>query len=104
MTISAGKRKYSEEIDVNEVSTCPKRACVTNSSDKGECEESYCIKSPTRVKRQVDDLKKKVKSLQKRLKSSQQKTRRMNKKVSTLASVVSELKEKTLLIMNVLVC
>ncbi len=97
------KRKYSDEIETNgnyisnEVSTCPKRARVTNSSDKGECDHSCCIKSPSRVRRQVDNLKNKVKSLQKRLKSSQQKTRRRNKKVSTLASVVSELKEKNLI-------
>ena len=38
-----------------------------------------------------------VGNLKKRLKSSQKKTKRRDRKVSTLASVVSELKEKNLI-------
>ena len=57
----------------------------------------YCIKSPRRVRRQVDDLIDKVENLQKRLNTSQKKTKRRDKKVSTLTSVVSELREKNLI-------
>ena len=46
------------------------------------------MKSPHRMKRQVDDLIDKVENIQKRLKTSR------DKKVSTLTSVVSELREK----------
>ena len=63
-----------------------------------ECSDhSYCIKSPRRTRRQVDYLTDKIENLTKKLKSSQKKTGRRNKKVSTLAAVVSELKDKNLI-------
>jgi hypothetical protein len=93
------KMKFSDEIEieVNEVSTSPKRARTTSSSDNGANDHPYCIKSPRRVRRQVDYLIDEVESLKKRLKSSQKKTKRRDKKVSTLASVVNVLKEKNLI-------
>ena len=89
-----GKRKFSGEI-LNELCKSPKKARVASSSKNDQpCE---CDVQIHRIKNQINDLNHKVKSLQKRLKSSQQKTRRGNKKVSTLAAVVSELKEKNLI-------
>lgn len=89
-----GKRNFSGEI-LNELCKSPKKARVASSSKNDQpCE---CDVQIHRLKNQINDLNHKVKSLQKRLKSSQQKTRRGNKKVSTLAAVVSELKEKNLI-------
>ena len=91
------KRTYSDDVEINEVSTSPKRARTTSSSEKSAYDHSYCIKSPRRVRRQVDHLIGEVGNLKKKLKIAQQKTRRRYRKVSTLASVVSELKEKNLI-------
>ena len=96
VSIAGVKRTYSDEEEI-EVSTPPKRACTTSSSEKGANDHTYCIKSPRRLRNQVNDLTDKIESLQKKLKTSKQKTRRSNRKVSTLASVVSELKEKNLI-------
>jgi hypothetical protein len=90
------KRKYLDETEI-EVSASQKRAQMTCSSEKGAHDHSYCIESPRRVRRQVDDLVDKLENLQKRLNTSQTKTRRRNKKVSTLTAVVSELREKNLI-------
>ena len=90
------KRKYLDETEI-EVSASQKRARMTCSSEKGAHDHSYCIESPRRVRRQVDDLVDKLENLQKRLNTSQKKTRRRNKKVSTLTAVVSELREKNLI-------
>ena len=98
-----GKRKHSEgeEIELNctssEVSKSPKRACMTSYTEKVAHDHTYCIKSPRRLKKNVYNLVDKIEGLQKKVKTFKQKTRRRNKKVSTLASVVSELKEKNLI-------
>ena len=91
---AVGKQKFSGEI-LNELCKSPKKARVAGSSKNNQpCE---CDVQIHRLKNQINYLNHKVKSLQKRLKSSQQKTQRGNKKVSTLAAVVSELKEKNLI-------
>ena len=96
------KRKHSEEVDtdheycLNEVSSSPKRSDMTI-HDKSVCDHSYYIKSPRRLRRQVDDLIDKMESQKKKLKSSQTKTRRWKKKVATLADVVGKLKEEQLI-------
>ena len=67
-------------------------------SESVECSDhSYCIKSPRRTRRQVDYLTDKIENLTKKVNSSQKKTKRRDKKVSTLAAVVSELKDKNLI-------
>ncbi|CAB3987619.1 DNA transposase THAP9, partial [Paramuricea clavata] len=91
-----GKRKYLDETEI-EVSMSQKRARTTSSSENNANDHVYCVKSPRRVRREVDDLTCKVKNLQKKLRLAQQKTRRRNKKVSTLTAVVSELREKNLI-------
>ncbi|CAB4015287.1 THAP domain-containing 9 [Paramuricea clavata] len=96
VSILGRKRTYSE-VEINAVSTSPKRARTTSSSEKSANDHSYCIKSPRRARRQVDYLIDTVGNLKKRLKSSQKKTKRRDRKVSMLASVVSELKEKNLI-------
>ena len=103
VSILGQKRKCSDdsEIDENdifsEVSRTLKRPRMTSSSEKSAHDHTYCIKSPRRLKTQVYGLVDKIENLQKKVKISQQKTRRRNRKVSTLASVVSELKEKNLI-------
>ena len=95
------KRKSSEDVDTNdeysfnEVSSSSKREDIT--IDKSACDHLYDMKSPCRLKRQVDDLIDKLESQKKKLKSSQTKTRRWKKKVATLADVVSKLKEEHLI-------
>ena len=96
VSIAGVKRTYSDEVEI-EVSTPPKRACTTSSSEKGANDHTYCIKSPRRLRNQVNDLTDKIESLKKKVKSSKKKINRRDKKVSTLASVVSELKEKNLI-------
>ncbi len=97
-SILGRKRKHSSGIELcdqncvsNEVSTSPKK--VHNSS----CDHTYCIESPRRTKRRLDDLVDTATLLKKKLESSQKKVRRYRQKVSTLNSVVSELKEKNLI-------
>ncbi|CAB4034753.1 Hypothetical predicted protein [Paramuricea clavata] len=92
VNIPGGKRKYLDETEI-EVSMSKKRAQTTSSSEKN----AHYVKSPRRVRSQVDDLIDKVENLQKRLKTSQKKTNRREKKVSTLTTVVSELREKNLI-------
>ena len=98
VSIAGVKRtyRYSDEVEI-EVSTSPKRACTTSSSEKGANDHTYCIKSPHRLRNQVNDLTDKIESLKKKVKSSKRKINRRDKKVSTLASVVSELKENNLI-------
>ena len=96
VSIAGVKRTYSDEVEI-EVSTPPKRACTTSSSEKGANDHTYCIKSPRRLRNQVNDLTDKIESLKKKVKSSKKKINRRDKKVSTLASVVSESKEKNLI-------
>ena len=89
------KRKCSNDSDpLSEVSRSPKRAHLCN--DGALADHTYCLKS-RRLRNQVYGLVDKVDGMKKKLKSSQTKTRRRNRKVSTLASVVSELKEKSLI-------
>ena len=97
------KRKCLDDLEINEdniqlseVSRTLKRP-RTISSEKIAHDHTYCIKSPRRLKTQVYGLVDKIENLQKKVKISKQKTRRRNRKVSTLASVVSELKEKNLI-------
>ena len=98
-SIQGRKRKFSDEIDANcssnKVSSSPKRAHTASSYDARD--HQYCIGSPRKLKRQVDELRDKVKSMQKKLKNSQRRTRRWRKRVATLTEVVSELKEKNLI-------
>ncbi len=98
------KRKCLDDLEINEddiqlsgVSRTLKRPRTISSSEKISHDHTYCIKSPRRLKTQVYGLVDKIENLQKKVKISQQKTRRRNRKVSTLASVVSELKEKNLI-------
>ena len=97
------KRKYPDEFESDdvylspEVSSLPKRAHVTSTSEFGESDHTYHIRSPRRTRRQVDYLADKIEALTKKVKISQQKTRRRNRKVSNLIAVVSELKEKNLI-------
>ena len=87
------KRKHSMETELDQNCISNKvRARSTSSSD-----HTYCIESPRRTKRRLDDLVDSATLLKKRLESSQKKVRRYRNKVSTLASVVSELKEKNLI-------
>ena len=98
VSILGRKRKHSSGIELdencvsNEVSTSPKKAHMTSS-----CDHTYCMESPRRTKRRLDDLVDTATLLKKRLKSSQKKVGRYREKVSTLNSVVSELKEKNLI-------
>ena len=97
VSMPEGKRKNVGEGEI-EVSTTPKRARrVAIESEKVAHDHTYCMKSPHILRNQVCDLTGKVENLTKKLKCSQQKTRRRNQKVSTLASVVSEFKEKYLI-------
>ena len=96
VSIPGGKRKHLDETEI-EVSASQKRARTTSSEKNNVHDHPYCIKSPRRLRKQVNDLINKVENLQKRLKTSQKKTNRRDKKVSTLTSVVSELREKNLI-------
>ena len=96
ISIPGGKRKHLDETEI-EVSMSQKRARTTSSDEHNVHDHPYCIKSPHRVRRQVDDLIDKVENLQKRLKTSQKKTNRRDKNVSMLTAVVSELREKNLI-------
>ena len=106
-SIAGRKRNHDDEIESSEltmitqteVRSYPKRArTISSNSDKGASDDhTYCMKSPRRLKRQVDDLINKADSLKKKLKSYQAKTRRLKKKVSTLSAVVSELKKEHLI-------
>ena len=96
----SGKRKHSKGVETElncEVSKSSKRARTTGYDDKVTHDHTYCIKSPRRLRKQVHGLVDKIEGMKKKVRTSQQKTRRRNKKVSTLASVVSELKEKNLI-------
>ena len=102
VSIPTLKRKRSDEIEsdesFNKVSSSQKRACMISHSELVECSDhSYFIKSPCRTRRQVDYLTDKIENLTKKVNSSQKKTKQRDKKVSTLAAVVSELKDKNLI-------
>ena len=62
-SIQGRKRKFSDEIDArcssNKVSSSPKRAHTASSYDARD--HQYCIGSPRKLRRQVDDLKIKLK-------------------------------------------
>ncbi|CAB4037339.1 THAP domain-containing 9, partial, partial [Paramuricea clavata] len=96
VSMPGGKRKYLDETET-EVSASRKKARTTSASEMNVHDHPYCLQSPRRMRRQVDDLTDKVGNLQKKLRLAQQKTRRRNKKVSTLTAVVSELREKNLI-------
>ncbi len=64
VSIAGVKRTYSDEVEI-EVSTSPKRACTTSSSEKGANDHTYCIKSPRRLRNQVNHLTDKIESLKK---------------------------------------
>jgi len=104
VSTSGQKRKYSgctesceNDIYVTQVRKPAKKPRTTSFSNGSVHDHTYCLKSPRRVKNQVYGLVDKIENLQKKVKVSQQKTRRRNRKVSTLASVVSELKDKNLI-------
>ena len=96
ISMPAGKRKYLGEEET-EVSKSLKRVCMASSSEKNTYDHTYCMKSLRRLRNQLHDLTDKIKSLQKKVHSSKKKIKRRDKKVSTLAAVVSELKEKNLI-------
>ena len=98
-SIQGRKRKFSDAIDakcsLKKVSPSPKRGHMASSYDAHD--HQYCIGSPRKSKRQVDDLTDKLKSIHKKLKYSQKKMRRWRKRVATLTEVVRELKEQNLI-------
>ena len=79
------KRKLPDEFE-NDLS----------SDEANKYDHTYCIRSPRRLRRKVDDLIDQVENLKKRLDTSQKKTRRLKKKLSSLTTVVSELKKENL--------
>ena len=106
VSIPGRKRKHSTDEMLmddcyhteNEVGSSPKRSHVLASSEVGTVahDHTYGMKSRPELKRQVDDLVTKATILKKRIDTSQKKARRLRKKVDTLASVVSELKRKSM--------
>ncbi len=80
VSIAGVKRTYSDEVET-EVSTSPKRACTTSSSEKGANDHTYCIKSPRRLRNQVNHLTDKIESL-KRLNHQRRKSTEGTKRLA----------------------
>ena len=72
--LPGSKRKYTNELGKSNVSS-PKKACRNVAHD-----HSYCVRSPRRLRKQVDILAEKNEALKKRLKISQHKTGRYKTK------------------------
>ena len=102
VSLAGNKRKYCGQFESyqsypdSKVSKYFKSSSVTSSKNSAH-DHTYCVKSPRRLKRQVDDLIDEAERLKKRVKTSKQKTRRLKRKVKSLTSVVSELKRKHLI-------
>ena len=91
------KRKLPAEYQVNnetgiKVGNSPKRACIT--VEKASHDHSYCVRSPHRLRRKIDDIVAKAEKVKKKLKISQQKAYRLRVRVSTLSTVVSKLEKQ----------
>ena len=91
------KRKLPAEYQVNnetgiKVGNSPKRACII--FEKASHDHSYCVRSPRRLRRKIDDIVAKAEKVKKKLKISQQKAYRLRVRVSTLSTVVSKLEKQ----------
>ena len=71
-------------------------ACVENTPnlivEKISHDHSYCVRSPRRLRRKIDDIVAKAEKMKKKLKISQQKVCRL--RVITLSTVVSKLEKQ----------
>ena len=88
------KRKLPAEYQVNnetgiKVGNSPKRARIV--VEKASYDHSYCVRSPRRLRRKIDDIVAKAEKVKKKLKISQQKACRLKVRLSTLSTVVSKL-------------
>ena len=93
------KRKLPAEYQVNnktgiKVGNSPKGAHII--LEKVSHDHSYCVRSPRRLRRKIDDIVAKAEKVKKKLKISQQKARRLKVRVSTLSTVVSKLEKQNL--------
>ena len=91
------KRKLPAEYQVNnetgiKVGNSPKRARII--VEKTSHDHSYCVRSPRRLRRKIDDIVAKAEKMKKKLKISQQKACRLKVRVSTLSTVVSKLEKQ----------
>ena len=91
------KRKLPAEYQANnetgiKVGDSPKRARII--VEKASHDHSYCVRSPRRLRRKVDDIVAKAERVKKKLKISQQKACRLKVRVSTLITVVSKLEKQ----------
>ena len=91
------KRKLPAEYQANsetgiKVGNSPKRARII--VEKASHDHSYCVRSPRRLRRKVDDIVAKAERVKKKLKISQQKACRLKVRVSTLITVVSKLEKQ----------
>ena len=99
------KRKHDDVSEMNnesdndaEVSTPQKKVCTNSSSTAPvEHDHTYCIGSPRRLRRKLDDVIDHAQRANKRLKKSRMKASRLKKKVDSLTSVVSALKKENLI-------
>ena len=96
------KRKHDDVFEMNnesddaEVSTPQKKVCTSSSSTAPvEHDHTYCIGSPRKLRRKLDDVIDHAQRVNKRLKKSWMKASRLKKKVDSLTSVVSALKKET---------
>ena len=91
------RRKLSAEYQVNnetgiKVGNSPKRARIIVA--KVSRDHSYCVRSPHRLRRKIDDIVAKAEKVKKKLKIYQQKACRLRVRVSTLSTVVSKLEKQ----------
>ena len=99
------KRKHDDVSEMNnesdndaEVSTPQKKVCTSSSSTAPvEHDHTYCIGSPRRLRRKLDDVIDHAQRANKRLKKSRMKASRLKKKVDSRTSVVSALKKENLI-------
>ena len=74
-------------------------ACVKENTsnlivEKISHDHSYCVRSPRRLRRKIDDIVAKAEKMKKKLKISQQKACRLRVRVITLSTVVSKLEKQ----------
>ena len=82
------KRKYGDVFEMNdesdndaEVSTSQKKVCTSSSSTAPvQHDHTYCIGSPRRLRRKIDDVIDHAQRVNKRLKKSRMKASRLKKK------------------------
>ena len=84
------KRKLPAEYQVNnetgiKVGNSPKRARII--VEKASHGHSYCVRSPRRLRKKIDDIVAEAEKVKKKLKISQQKARRLRVRASTLSTV-----------------